>query len=57
MVTIETAIKEWDIKNFITKICLFCDYVVQENGEEDFRKHLQEHKNEVKEHFELVETE
>ena len=58
MTTIEDAIKNWEIENFTTKICLFCEYVVQENGEEDFRKHLsEEHKDEIKEFFELVETE
>lgn len=58
MTTIESAIKDWQIDNFITRICLFCEYCVQESGEEDFRKHLfEEHQQEIKEHFRLVETE
>ena len=53
MKTIEQAINDWDVDDFITKICFFCEYVVQDKGEKDFRKHLlEEHKEEIKEHFE-----
>ena len=57
MTTIEDGIKNWSIDIFITRICLFCEYCVQDNEEENFRKHLlKEHKNEIKEYFGLVET-
>mgnify|MGYP001599525726 CR=1 FL=1 len=52
MTTIEQYINEWD-----TRICLFCEYVVQEKGDKDFREHLlKEHRDEIKEHFDLVKT-